>query len=328
MQTSPQRFSYPKLRDGILYSRNGAEHHLDYRQQGVILFSDAEDASLDALITDLSTGGYTPSELKTKNPLLADEIDALIEQLDNHYLLTESHYAPVADTLSGTQFARKLKSYANAWHRQLGTSALYAAMQNGTATASQLIGFAIEYYHIVKAAPTVLAPALSQKCPPAVFQGIKHLFLEEHDHEGLLLKALGAAGLSEEQVSQTTPLPATFSVYATLGTFSRQHLLSFISSLFLFEEPYPEFNTVFVENCRRLGLPDAFWKPIIGHSEVNEEGGHHLITDELLSHISAISAEEAQVTLIHVMTLLETMKIWDSQICEYYQAATTLRIYQ
>ncbi|WP_323839565.1 hypothetical protein [Photorhabdus africana] len=327
MQTSPQRFITPRFRDGVQYTRHGEEHHIDYRQQGVVLSLDEKGNSLSNFLSDLKAGGKTQAELKTAYPALSDEIENIIVQLDNHYLLTESHYPDISGTLSGEQFANQLKRYSRAWHARLGTSVLYAAMREGRATRSQLIGFAVEYYHIVKAAPSVIAPAMSHKCPNPVFQGIKRLFLEEHDHETLLLKALSAVGIPEEQVKGTTPLSSTFSVFCTLGTFARQHLLSFISALFLFEEPYPEFNDVFVATCQSLDFPEGFWKPIIGHSAVNEEGSHHLITDELLGHISAISAEEARVTLVHIMTLLETMKIWDAQICSTYESNLNLRIF-
>ncbi|NHB90295.1 hypothetical protein [Photorhabdus tasmaniensis] len=327
MQTSPQRFTTPRFRNGVSYTRHGEEHHIDYRQQSVVLTLEQNDNSLDDFLLDLQKGGKTLAELKSAYPTLSDEIEDLIVQFDNHYLLTESHYPIISDTLSGKQFANQLKRYSLAWHARLGTSSLYVAMSEGRATRSQLIGFAIEYYHIVKAAPSIIAPAMSHKCPDPIFQGIKRLFLEEHDHETLLLKALSAAGISEGKVKETTPLSSTFSVYCTLGTFGRQHLLSFISALFLFEEPYPEFNLLFVKTCKALDLPEGFWKPIVGHSAVNEEGGHHLITDELLGHISAISAEEALVTLVHIMTLLETMKIWDAQICSTYESDLELRIF-
>ncbi|MCT8342114.1 hypothetical protein LG003_04255 [Photorhabdus kleinii] len=327
MQTSPQRFITPRFRDGVQYARHGEEHYIDYRQQGMVLSLDKKDNSLGNFLSDLKAGGKTQAELKAAHPVLSDEIEDIIEQLDNHYLLTESHYPNISGTLSGKQFANQLKRYSRVWHAQLGTSALYTAMSEGRATRSQLISFAIEYYHIVKAAPFIIASAMSHKCPDPVFQGIKQLFLEEHDHETLLLKALSAAGIPEEQVKETTPLSSTFSVFCTLGTFARQHLLSFISALFLFEEPYPEFNDVFVTTCQSLDLPEKFWKPIIDHSAINEEGGHHLITDELLEHISAISAEETRVILVHIMTLLETMKIWDAQICSSYESTLNLRIF-
>lgn len=327
MQTTPERFKQPKFRDGVSYSKSQYQHHLDYRQQGVTIDVDGGDESIGNLLNALIIGGKSPETLKYEHPELSEQIEDIIAQLDNNYLLTESSYLPVKDTLSGKEFCNLIKRYTNAWHTKLGTSALYEVMKNGSASRTQLIGFAIEYYHIVKAAPCVIAPALSQNCPRPVFEGIKQLFLEEHDHDKLLLKALSVAGISEEKVRETTPLPGTFSVYCTLGTFARQHLLSFISSLFLFEEPYPEFNEKFVENCKIVGLPDEFWKPIVGHSAVNEEGGHHLITDELLEHISAISPEEARVTLIHIMTLLETMKLWDSQICDFYSESLNLRVF-
>ncbi|EOX4945980.1 iron-containing redox enzyme family protein [Vibrio alginolyticus] len=321
------RFRLPKLRNGTICTQHNESYHIDYRNQGVVITWDGGDGVLGEFLNDLMIGQKDIKTLSLDYPALEECINEIIEQLDNNYLLTESNFEVSADVISGEQFANKLRRYSYARHSQLGTSKLYELMLNDKVTSAQLIGYVVEYYHIVKSAPSVIAPALAHKAPEAIFQGIKTLFLEEHDHDQLLVQALESVGLLEDEVRSTTPLPSTFSVYSTLGTFSRQHLLSFISALFLFEEPYPEFNRAFIASCKRLNLPEAFWKPIVGHSDVNESGGHHLITDELLTHISAISKEEANVTLIHIMTLLETMKIWDSEICSSYQHDVNLRIF-
>ncbi|QXI40481.1 iron-containing redox enzyme family protein [Pseudomonas xantholysinigenes] len=328
MHTQSQRFRYPKLRPGVQHTQDGNNHHLDYRLQGVVL-EDPQLPGLVELLEDLKHGSLSTDELYSKyaQSLDAPTIESLIIDLDKHYLLTEGRYPKPQGVLSGREFSRRLAATIAAFHRRQGDSPLYQRMHEQRVTRSQLIGFAIEYYHIVKQAPRVISPALAHNSSPEVYQGVKKLFLEEHDHESLLADALHAVGIDRDKLKQTAPLSTTFSIYASLGVFARQHLLSFISSLFLFEEPYPEFNQQFIAACERLDLPKAFWGPIIGHSNVNEAEGHGNITHDLLGYFPALSEEETRVTLVHVCSLLELMGKWDSQICTYYQDAVKLRLF-
>jgi hypothetical protein len=328
MQTHSQRFRYPKFRAGVQHTQVDNSHHLDYRLQSVVL-ENPEDTSLVALLADLKEGCLSTDELYDKHHPMIDSqiIEALIIDLDKHYLLTEGRYIQPNGVLSGKEFTRKLNATIAAFHRKQGDSSLYQRMKDQTVTRTQLIGFALEYYHIVKQAPKVISPAMAHHSSPEVYQGIKKLFLEEHDHESLLADALSAVSVDREKLKYVAPLDSTFSIYSSLGVYARQHLLSFISSLFLFEEPYPEFNELFLESCERLGIPKAFWGPIIGHSSVNESEGHGNITNDLLNHFPAVSEEEARVTLVHVCSLLELMGKWDSQICSYYESGVKLRLF-
>lgn len=328
MHTHSQRFRYPKFRAGVLHTQVGNSHHLDYRLQSVVL-EDPQEVSLMELLTDLKTGYLSTDELYRKHDARfeAEAVAALIVDLDKHYLLTESRYPKPVGVLSGKEFTRKLNATIASFHRKQGDSPLYTRMRDQSVTRTQLIGFAIEYYHIVKQAPKVISPAMAHHSSPEVYRGIKKLFLEEHDHESLLADALHAVGIDKQKLGQLTPLGSTFSIYSSLGVYARQHLLSFISALFLFEEPYPEFNELFIESCQRLDVPKAFWGPIIGHSNVNESGGHGNITNELLCHFPAISEEEARVALVHTCSLLELMGRWDSQICSNYKTVVTFRLF-
>ncbi|MBV4493086.1 iron-containing redox enzyme family protein [Pseudomonas oryzicola] len=328
MQTHSQRFRYPKFRAGVLHTQVGDSHHLDYRLQSVVL-EDPQDTSLVELLADLKEGCLSTDELYRKHEARfeAESIAALIADLDKHYLLTEGRYHKPVGVVSGKEFTRKLNATIASFHRKQGDSPLYTRMKEQSVTRAQLIGFAVEYYHIVKQAPKVISPAMAHHTSPEVYQGIKKLFLEEHDHESLLADALHAVGIDKHKLGQVAPLDSTFSIYSSLGVYARQHLLSFISALFLFEEPYPEFNQLFIESCQRLDMPKAFWGPIIGHSNVNESEGHGNITNELLGHFPAISDEEARVTLVHTCSLLELMGRWDSQICSYYETTVKLRLF-
>lgn len=318
-------FDHPKLRPGVLTSMTDGDMNIDYRDQGCTI-SSSDPASMHLLMIELQEGACTQEQLLGKFPALAAEIPGLISELDRLGLLTESAFPKTQNLISGQQFGRKLRQTSNAMFSDIGSSTLYGMMLAGKATKEMLIGYAVEYFHIVKNAPRIIAPALTHSCPEPVFQEIKALFLDEHDHDKLLVSSLKAVGIDEAVLRATVALPATFAVYASLGTLARQHFLSFICALDLFEAPYPEFNDAFRAACKAVGLPEAFWEPIVRHAAINVDGEHHRITERLLAYYPVISDEEARVVMINTTVLLETILWQDSQICAQYGATDSIQL--
>lgn len=317
MEHTETLFDKPKFRPGVTIREVDDAFDIDYREQGCAVSSTKRD-SMSRLLNSLRQGGVPHAEILREHPDLATEIPGLFGEFDRLGLLTESDFSQKCVPLSGHQFGRKLRQMSAAMFSTAGSSTLYGLMSSGQVERAMLIGYAIEYFHIVRNAPKVIAPALAHQCPDAVFLELKHLFLDEHDHDKLLVSALQTVGIKEDALRGSTPLPGTFAVYSSLGTLARQHLLSFICALDLFEAPYPEFNDIFKSACEKCDLPSGFWEPIVRHAAINVDGEHHRITERLLSHYPAISDEEANVVGINTTVLLETILWQDQQICRHY----------
>ncbi|MDD1791724.1 iron-containing redox enzyme family protein [Enterovibrio sp. ZSDZ42] len=327
MNMSNSLFDTPIFRKGVSITKSEDTVHINYRDQGCEI-STSDFVELPNVLADLSEGVIAERELPAKYPALSSHIPDLIRELDRLSLLTEAVPTLPDKVMSGMEFVKDLQRMVTALMNKKGNSVLYDRMVSEQVTKQELVGYALEYFHIVRNAPMALGPALSKQCPNSTRRALMELFIDEHDHDKLLYSTAASIGITKNQLDATAPLPATFALYSTLETLARQHFLSFCSCLFLFEEPYPSFNSAFVDSCHRLGLPETFFEPIARHADINESGEHQNITEELLKPYTAISHHEQNVIKINIHALVETMYWQDRQISEYYSnAENTLRIF-
>ena len=110
----------------------------------------------------------------------------------------------------------------------------------------------------------------------------------------------------------------TFAVCSTLGVFAQQHPLSFKAALMLFEEDDPRFHELFEQQCQNLGLPPEFYRPILLHAQINEDGSHAEITKLLLAEVAYVSPEEQLLVKKNLVTLMESMVLRTKAILDYY----------
>lgn len=323
MDLSTKLFDQPRFRPGVEVTRDAQAITISYREQGCDLFCDDEHgADLDGLMAALRDGGTSIGELHERFPGLGGQVDDVIQELDRLGLLLEARRPEVCGHMSGeTFYFSRLLPQLRKVQARLGDSPLHRRMQDGSVTRNELIGFALEYYHLVHMAPGLIAPSISHHANAVVRKELIKLFVEEHNHDKMMLRSLAAVGIDEAALAGRMPLASTYSAYVSLGVYARQHVLSFYCALFLFETPSPAFNDTFLATCKRLDLPTGFYEPILRHSGLNEEGNHDAVTLTLLSQVPVISAQEQDTILIHMTALVEMLFKQDAQIVDYYGAA-------
>lgn len=320
MKFSQTLFQTPRLRTGVAFREDNQNVFIEYRDQGCSLRSEGVSSDdVISLLSDLQQGTLTTERLKCQYDEIAGNIDDFLLQLDRLGLLEEGNKSSVDGAMTGEDFYHaELLPMVRKLQYKLGNSLLYERMQEGTVTRNELIGFAMEYYHLVKMAPGLIAPSLSHVVPEQAHKQLIKLFIEEYDHDKMMIACLESIGIPENVMLNRQPLASTFSANASLGVYSRQHFLSFFSALYLFETPSLVFNDLFVKSCQNLNIPSGFYKPIIKHSDINKEGNHEAITETLLKSISVISYEEQITTLIHIHGLVEMLHKQDAEIVSYY----------
>lgn len=313
-------FTNPKLRKEIKVERDNTTFHLFYREQGCRLSVEKDDLhEVTRLINCLSDRDAALADISPE--IVNLDVEEIISTLDKFGLLEESSESLPAPSgvLSGEDFYySRLLPTATKWQSTFGTSPLYERLVTGAITKGEIIGFAIEYYHLVKMSAAIVSSSLSHNVSPAVRKELTKLFIEEYNHDEMMAECLSAVGIPESELLKRNPLPATFSANASLAVYARQHPLSFYSSLFLFETPSHEFNAALLQACRDKGLPEKFYKPILKHSDINEDGDHDLITLNLLKETPAISAEEQHTILVNVCNIIELLHKEDRQIVAHY----------
>lgn len=310
--------SQPKLRSGVQLTMTDGGASL--RQGDLccnLTYPSDASAAVGRLLERLKEGGRSLSEIEACCPEL-DGLAEIIATLDASRLLTESVFLRASDAISGIQLYREVRRIAERLTAQIATSRFYDALLTGAASRQQLVGYALEYYWLVRAAPALIAPSLATA--PALKQKriLQEFLASELNHDTYLASALAAVGIDVAPLELLQPLPTTFSICASLGVYAHQHPISFYAALFLFEEPREPFVLAFEQRCRELRLPESFHKPFRWHAELNVDADHDEISAALLEVVPVVDRETQTVVKRNVSVLVETMLRQESEILDYY----------
>lgn len=318
METNNQIF-IPKLRNGVIVNCNKNSISLLYREQSCDLeFEQLYMHDIKKLINILLEGKTKANDIGKDIPTIKEHIFSIIAELDRNGLLTETESNINDKSVSGKQLHHEILSLFDNAMYNIATSQFYNMLANSKATRAQLIGYAIEYYHLTKLAPGILGPMLAKTESRKSRRILQDFLRSELYHDKMLEKSLTSIGIAYEDLDRTQPLPSTFAICASLGVYAQQHPISLKSALFIFEKPYPEFNIAFKNRCKELNMPRKFYEPILQHAEINEDGDHESISEMLLSDIPAISCEEKNTVKKHIFILCESLAIQENEIINYY----------
>lgn len=311
----------PKFRDGVSAAAGSSAAEITFGDRRCAFDFASEDApAVGRFLMHLQAGGRTPGELVSLLPEICDEVPHLLTDFDNLRLLTESDPPEIGRVRSGLQLYREVRRVADRTVERVARSSFQSALLEGRATPAQLIGYALEYYVLVAAAPGLIAPALATAHTPVERALIQDFLRSELGHDRFLASALKSVGVSQTEMDLHQPLPATFALCASLGVYARQHPLSFKACLFLFERAQPAFIAAFDDRCRELGLPEAFYMPLRKHAELNDEYDHEDISRSLMELEGVVDAESCTVVMRHVSIMVETMVRQEEQILACYGA--------
>lgn len=328
MSNTHEFFRIPTLRAGVEVQSTDSGFTILYRRQSADLdVPDLARAEMGRLLEALSKGAPA-SQLTAQAPNL-NGVDSLLDELDRLGLITEGAAPTPTHLWSGPELYRRIRRFARDLRIELGESSLYRGMIEGRATRSQLIGYAIEYHHVVRMSPALIAPAIAHAWEPDAFDILQRFLEDELGHDEMTRSALTAVGVPAESLRATEPLPSTFAVCATLGATAAQDPLSFAACLCLVEESQPEFNRVFAESAGDLGLPPDFVTPLLAHSGINEQGSHADVSRELFATVGCVGLEHEQAVLKQVSAMVESLARMDRDIVRHYEGPDVrLRIFE
>jgi hypothetical protein len=230
----------------------------------------------------------------------------ILQALDRYGFLTETAPPETGRTISGAAFWTEVAAFVER-AKVKARPILYEALRSGATSRAQLIRYATEYYHVVRAGPGIIAGSLAHAGDRATRRLLEQFLASELGHDQLIASALASVGITEAEVDRALPLPETFSIISALQVAADQEPLTFKALVFLMEEANPEFHQAFVSACDYEGLPTTFWRPITDHAGINDEGAHGSISQRLLAQIEAVTREERCVVLKQAMTMIENL---------------------
>jgi hypothetical protein len=312
-------FQQPLFKNQVFLHLHETRIEVNYNGQGCSLSIPEEYLNETVhLLRLLQAGGKSLEKLQEMCPNIAEDIPGLLTEFEQRGLLVESPRQKVNYGVTGQQFYRDLSRFIERLKQQLPASNFGQKMIDKTITRNELIGYALESYHVTHLCPKLLAPALANYESVETQTLLQEFFASELHHDRLLEKSLKTVGITQEQLEQMQPLPMTFAVCSSLAVFAKQHPLSFKAALVLFEEDSKEFHDLFKERCQALDLPTDFYKPILLHAGINEEGGHQDITGLLLTKVPYVSPEEQALVKKNMAVLMESIFFRSQEILEYY----------
>jgi hypothetical protein len=230
----------------------------------------------------------------------------LLQALDRYGFLTETAPPEAGHTINGAAFWTEVAAFIER-AKVKARPILYEALRSGRTSRGQLIRYAKEYYHVVRAGPAIIAGSLAHASDRTTREILEQFLSSELGHDKLIASALASVGTDEAEIDRALPLPETFSIISALQVAADQEPLTFKALVFLMEEASPEFHQAFVSACDYEGLPTAFWRPITDHAGVNDVAAHGSISQRLLAQVEAVTREERCVVLKQAMTMVENL---------------------
>ncbi|QIS15443.1 iron-containing redox enzyme family protein [Nocardia arthritidis] len=266
----------------------------------------------------LESGTHTTDDLAAGFPGSRAEFDDVLAALDEQGMLIDAGGDEPDGGTTGVGAYGHLKRAADAARANI-RSPFTEAMISGAITRNQIIGYAIEYWHVTHLCPRALAPLLARDdIGIDVWQQFMAFYQMERNHDRMLEKSLQAVGITRDDLLRMQPLPATMSIMATMGVLAYQFPLGILSTLFPMEEPEPDFLELFLTRCREHELPEEFSRPIAAHSGVNEDEEHEAVSLDLLAQFSFVGAEERNECAKVVVDIIEHRARLDAQIMSWY----------
>lgn len=187
---------------------------------------------------------------------------------------------------------------------------------------SVLYGFAIENYHFLYHEAMFDSPVLAYPSSEKIRLLLNQFYVEEIGHDRLILKALEAVGMSEEELSRRVPLAGTMMMCNALSHWAATDPLFFFITLSLLEggdyQPEGQADS-YIEVCQAVGLSDEFIAPIATHASINKKANHGNLTRDIFNLLPPIAESEVLRLKRKLPMFVEMYGHFYQQIWDVYQ---------
>ncbi|WP_078409906.1 iron-containing redox enzyme family protein [Priestia abyssalis] len=310
-------FNKPLLKPETQINNSNEVITLSYKEDSLSI--EPDDKSIDSIQLFLKSldGTNSIQEISNITGYSEEEVVVYVNSLDKELFIMEGG-ENFEKGISGKNFMIKLEEYVQRWTNQKGTDPFNDIVKSNKATKSLLVGFALEYFYVTKRAFTTLMPSTMFQLSPQIKQELREFAMEEFNHDRIMVRALESVGISREDAYNHIPLPSTAALINLLSFWSHHDPLSYMASLYIFEEASD--GNEYLQSLEQYDLPKEYIKPMYDHSDVNEDGDHGAISRNLLKHIEYVSLDDQKRVIKNLYLLINTLyAFYDDLVDKYYE---------
>ena len=152
-------------------------------------------------------------------------VHALLNELDKAGVVTFLSAKDDGALMSGTDFHALHHERSQFWLEPVYRHPLWEKIVTGTATRSQVLGFAFEKYHYIEAAFEHMGIAAANASPEMMPHLARH-FIEEYTHGDIYRKGLRSL-FPDDVVLRSQPLPSTRALVNYLSESAQKNSFSY-----------------------------------------------------------------------------------------------------
>jgi len=200
----------------------------------VVLRHMRDEITLEGVAAKLFTTVQTDLDGKNQIDAIAKKASAqparlrsLFEQLEKAGVVAFLQGRDDAALMTGIEFHALHHEYCEHWLEDVYRHPFWDRIMNGTATRSQVLGFAFEKYHYIEAAFEHMGIAAANSTPEMMPHLARH-FIEEYTHGDIYRKGLRSL-FPDDVVLRSQPLPSTRALVNYLNESAQRSSFAYYS---------------------------------------------------------------------------------------------------
>lgn len=311
-------FEKPLLKTKIKIDLMDDRINLTFKEDALTILPDGKSLESIFVFLNALNGNNTILDIAKYTNFTKEEVIEYIDFLDQEHLILEGENTFDNGAISGKNLILLVEEYIQSWTNEKGLDPFNQMVKSNKATKSLLVGFALEYFYVTKRAFTTLIPSTLFQLSTPIKLELRKFAMEEFNHDKFMVKSLESVGISKEDAYNHIPLPSTAALMNLLNTWSHYDPLSYMASLFVFEEASD--GNEYLESLKSYNLPEGYIKPMYDHSDVNDNGDHGAISRNLLKHVEYVSVDDQKRVIKNMRLLIDTVyTLYDDLVEKYYE---------
>lgn len=266
-------------------------------------------------------GTRTREELAQMSSLPLSEVDDILDQLDSANLLDDPPTTRGATRAIEVQL--ELEGLINeGFETHVEAGRFWQNLSESPAAVSEAVyyGFALQNWHFLYRENLFDSAILTFPSNSAVRRHVNEFYIEEHQHDNIVLEAFSAIGLSPDDVQRSRPLRTTTALVNALGWWARTDPVFFFTTISTLEGGIVSHGDTdsFIEAAEAKGLPTGFIEPLRRHAAINNGHDHGSVSRQIMAMLPPQSERTVARLKSQVPLFIELYRDFYDGVYDYY----------